>query len=209
MSVTSPTAQERFTLSIFKYHVSRPDKIWVNTYELRAGDSPTAAEIANVALNLVNYEREFHLTTTRFDRWVLSSWVEDSNPYNPDAFVSTSLSVNGLADVGSGDTEPLQMVLFVKRQVASGRYGKLFYRNVLREEDVVTVAGIPTLSNPVAMQNRIDDAVDNNDLAEELSNDDSIERITMESTGSSRNVTGFVVAGVRFVSLDHRYFDVA
>lgn len=147
MSVLSPTEGEIFRVEIRKALSSNPSATWVNTYEITGlwmGGSPGAflgtAELDETAQAIVAWERQWHFTGVIFTRYVVSTWLSDSEPYNGDEFLAVPLALNGTR-IAPGEILGLNQCLYFERQPVGGRTGKLYLRGCLSEPDVTAVAG--------------------------------------------------------------------
>lgn len=150
MSISNWAEGELFTARIYKRLTARPDVLWANTYEIRARAVDPAGEVASEAVlrALAAFESLVHLNDVQFDRGVFSTLQADSEPYNPTNFVTVSLTdVVGARDAGSAHPVALDVCLFVRRVVGTGRQGRLLYRRCLTEFDVEAPAGDFRLSS--------------------------------------------------------------
>jgi hypothetical protein len=138
MTVTNITQNEIFTVRVYKRY---GDLFWANNYEVQALQEATFAQTAvfDLVNRLVDLERQLHLPQVTFDRAVVSTYVRDSVPYNPDAFTTIPLGGSGTNDLGQGEPVSLEHCLFVRRVTQAGRSGKLLYRGCLTEGGVTTV----------------------------------------------------------------------
>lgn len=144
MSVAVITTGERFVARIYKRLTTNPDQVWVNTYEMvaRVGAADGITASRNALGALVDWEQRFHLQTVQFYRSVMSTWLPDSEPYNPyNLLVDDFDPVSGARVVGTNDPMALNVGLSVRRDVLAGRQGRAFYRGVLTEGDVIAPAG--------------------------------------------------------------------
>lgn len=133
MPLLDPLLNEVYSVRIFK---SYQGFNWVNTYELRCADSAaTYGDLQTAALALATRERSFHFNWVQFDKLTISTYVPDGQPYDPNTFTTVTLEVSGLRGY-SGEGLPLDICVYVKRNVLSGRNGKHFYRGCLEEADV-------------------------------------------------------------------------
>lgn len=150
MTLAFIAAEEVVTVKVYKRLTQRQDLLWANTYEMRSastqGDS--GSEVVNRLVQvIVAFERRFHLTDVTFDRAVVSSYVPDGEPYNPETFVSIPLAgLTGLRGVGASQAVPLHMCMLVRRQTEYGRNGRALYRRCLLEDDVQAASGDPTIT---------------------------------------------------------------
>jgi hypothetical protein len=113
--------------------------VWGNNYEVRANQDVPFAQTAIIDLvnRLVDLERRLHRPEVTIDRAVVSTYVRDSTPYNPSAFTSIPVNLQG-NNSGGGESLSIEYCTFVRRVVESGRTGKLLYRGSLAEDWVTT-----------------------------------------------------------------------
>ncbi len=153
MSVIAPTAGEVFRVTIRKALQSNPSATWVNTYEIAAnsaglpeGTFANAEEVRLAALTIYEWERNLHLVDVLFTRVTVSTWVDDSTPYNGDEFSALPVTASGLR-VAPAPPLGLESCLFIERQPLAGRTGKIYLRRCLREDDVSAPAGKTNLES--------------------------------------------------------------
>lgn len=177
MSVLSPTPDEVFRVTVRKALQSNPSASWINTYEIRAqadngngGAFPSTAVLDEVAQVIVNWERRLHLTSVLFTRYVVSTWVADTEPYNGDEFLAVPINLTGTV-VPTGDPLGLNQCLFIERQPVGGRTGKLYLRGCLTEQNVEAVSGRTNLLNAFrdAINTDLNDPDNGGDLLTSLS----------------------------------------
>lgn len=134
MPVDDVQAGEIFTVRVYKTYFGYA---WANTYEVQAVTEPvnSITSIENLASAFVNLERNVHLGFITIDRVVISTYVQDGQPYNPTSFTSLPVSQSG-ARTGASEVLPLEMCLFVRRNAPTGRDGRLLYRGCLMESDM-------------------------------------------------------------------------
>jgi len=158
MSVLAFAEGDSFIFRTFKSMGAPWDYAWSNAYEMHATSSGTDAALLSCAYALINFEKEFHALNVQFDRVGVATWTPDSRPYDPENFMVVPLSdTMGLRTVMA--PEGLELTLFVRRQVQTGRMGKLFYRGVLGEADVEQQGRFWKLSDRSAMAGEIADAI--------------------------------------------------
>lgn len=138
MTVTNITQGEIFIVRIYKRYGSL---FWANNYEVQAArDIPFAQTgIIDLVDRLASLERQLHIPEVVFDRAVVSTYVRDSTPYNPETFTTLPLTGQGQNDLGQGEPVSLEHCLFVRRVTEAGRPGKLLYRGCLTEGGVTTI----------------------------------------------------------------------
>lgn len=209
MPVTSFEAEALFTIRIIKHHNLNPDRHFSNTYELRATAGGDEGDLLDAGLRLVEFERAMSVTTTVFDRLLISTWGEDSVPYDPAVFISSSLTVNGTRTIG-GDVQPLTTVLSIARVCATGRFGHLFLRNALLESDTQSPAGKAVLVDRPTTQGQLDLAITTSDISDYLgmAPTGSMGMVLVSADGSSvRAVVGLGVVGVTQMPVDHAWYN--
>lgn len=196
-----------FTLRIYKKLTTNPALSWANTYEV-TNNEPVEAGFVDSLISVVSeFERMIHLGDVQFDRAILSSWVEDGTPYDPTTFITKPLTLLG-SRVAGGQALSLNNCLFVRRETAYGQNGKLFYRRVMTEEDVLATSGTLALSNPVAMNTEIQAAVTAANV-DGILNFGLTWGLRMKSALLlDREVSALTVAGARMIQFNNRYFDV-
>jgi hypothetical protein len=145
MTVSNITSGEVFTVRIYKRSAGLT---WGNNYEVRASRDVAFAQTAIIDLvnRFVDLERRVHRPEVIIDRAVVSTYVQDSRPYNPDSFTSIPVNLAG-NNSGGGDSLPVEYCLFVRRSVATGRTGKLLYRGALAEDWATTQGLRAVLTN--------------------------------------------------------------
>lgn len=111
--------------------------LWANNYEVEAvqniSNPPTSLEA--LVTRIVNLERPLHIPAVVIDRVTVSTYVPDSLPYNPNTLAVFPVVVFGTRTISS-DALPLEICLFVRRNVNFGRDGRLLYRGCLSEADM-------------------------------------------------------------------------
>lgn len=209
MPVDSFDGADRFIVRVVKHLITNPDDTWANSYEFRATDPGGEAELLALGTAVVEFERLFHYDTTIFDRLLISTWEEDSVPYDPSAFISTSLSAVGELTALTSALA-LNQCLSVTRVATSGRFGHLFYRNCVAEGDVFAPAGKTVLNERAVFQTRIDGAIDDSDLTNFIGSSASggLNMVMVNKSGSqTRMVAGLFVQGVSTIKTDHKWFN--
>lgn len=213
MSLATPVPGEVFTVRIYKHLDIAVSQFWSNTYELEARSGSNQAALTAAAMNLLEMERLMALDTSQFDRVIVSTYVPDGAPYDPTTFVSIPRSDTG--DVGSGAADvqlPLNVVLYIRRDVASGRTGKLYLRNCLEETDVRGRFGDVQLEAAATLQANLTTALASSGADDLLVGGGGDFQLVMASgnpaSPSTRPITGLTVASGRIVKFNNRYFDV-
>lgn len=206
LAFSNPAA---FTVRVIKYHRLNPDRKWANSYELYAIADGTEEHLLDAGQRIVNFEVGIHRDVVIFDRLLISTWEADSKPYNPDTFISSSLSVTG----SRASVDPmvaLNQCLSVARVCATGRFGHLFYRGCLYESDVEAPAGKTILSDRGLFQTYLDEKLSDSGLSDYLPSGGSTNlRLVMVKDDPSRPrlVTFLKVQGVTTLPQDHAWFN--
>lgn len=210
MSVLDPGAAESFIIRLWKGLTTNPSVRWANTYECRFTALGTMADLDSLALGLATFESMLALNSTQFLYYTISSWLPDSSPYNPDAFKTVALDMNGGIAFSSGTDLDLRICLRLNRAVPTGRIGKLFLRNSLVAAQVNNSAGTYALVGSGAIQGDVNEAATESGV--DANFEDGIAQPHLALIGTSqvtRFQTNFTVGGVSFVKLNHKYFDFA
>lgn len=210
MSVIDYVATDLFIVRTIKYLATNPDNKWVNSYEFTAVADGTNSDLLLLANQVVNFEAAIHDDGVKFDHVTVSTWVDDHVPYDPTSFLSIPLTQVGTISDITNENVALGMALRVKRNPVSGRFGNLFYRGVLHENQVSAPAGIPILSDAAAIQTLIDDALTSSELDTAVGTlpDGPLLMCMIDATGSVvRRVTSLVAGGVSMIKQDHQWFN--
>ena len=209
MSVVAYVADDLFTFRITKYLSTNPDNKWVNSYEFKATEAGTEGELLTLGGILVDFEAALHRNAVVFDRILISTWSPDSVPYDPETFISSSLTAVGGRGTDA-DLVPLSTCLSVTRQASSGRFGHIYYRGALDEEDVSSPAGKSILTNRAEWQTLIDGAILSSGLEDYigLGTGGGFELSMVNADGTQvRKVNALFAQGVAQVKPDHKWFN--
>jgi len=208
MTVLGFAVNDRFVLRIIKYYSTNPAREWSNSYEFVANASGDETDLNTMLTAFVLFEQNIHNTFTRFTRAIVSTWEEDSVPYDPDAFLVVELAQSGTRDT-SGELEPITACWSVARIPTSGRLGHIFYRGVLSQGDTAAPAGITVLSDPPTMADLLSDAITAAEIDGYLGAGGAPLTLAMiNKTGTNtRVVLGLASAGVVQLPVDHAWFN--
>lgn len=219
MSVIEPAVGEGFVFTLTKALVANPAVRWRNTYEafFDAGSTPTSSALEDLAETLLAFEKIIHLTGVQFVQTTISTYAQDSKPYDPESFITIPHPADTVGERTLGAAQPLDLTaaFYVRRQVPTGRQGKLFYRGVLGENDVEAPAGAMRLSNVANMQSMLDAALNTSELfAYFYPSATGSLMLSMSSSPTPgvtihRQIMAFLAAGATRVSNDHRWYDVS
>lgn len=209
MTVDAFVTGDRFVLRVIKHHVFSPLRKWANSYEFEAIGAGSEPELLALGLKTVNFEIALHSVAVEFERLIISTWEADSVPYNPAAFISTTLTGVGTRST-SGDLLGLHNTLAIARPAASGRFGHLFYRGFLVEADVEAPAGTTVLTAKSAVQTEVEAALSSSSLGDTLvgGGDPTFTMVLINKAGTNvRPVQEFLVQGVSQLPVDHAWFN--
>lgn len=209
MPVTGFAADDLFVFRTIKFLSTNPDNKWANSYEFQATTTGDTALLEAAAQALVLFEATLSQNTVLFDRVLVSTWEEDSKPYNPETFMSIPQSTGGL--VGAvGDQLSLDKCLSLARVPVSGRYGHVFLRGVLNEADTSAPAGKTILNDRAGIQSNVDAAMADSELEVFLgtSSGGALRMVMVNKAGTQvRPVTTLNVQGVATLPTDHAWFN--
>lgn len=209
MSVHDFTTNDLFVMRIIKSHVNNPADKWANSYEFRATDVGTESVLLQMAEILIAFEKENHFELVNFERFTLSTWEEDSKPYDPEVFISSTISgVGGVA--AAAGVLSLETCLNVTRVAAFGRYGHIFWRGALDSTMVEAPSGKDILVDPTSLQSQIDDTLTSSGFADYIGvlPDGNPALVMVSKDGTQiRPVIGLFAAGVSKLPVDHAWFN--
>ncbi len=209
MSVLTFAVNDLFVARIKKNHVSNPSRSWQNSYEFVANSAGSLSDLAAMADTLLNFEAQIHNTFTHFEQVTVSTWAADSKPYDPDAFLTLPVSLNGLRDT-TGELEPLNVCWSVSRSAFSGRAGHVFFRGVLAQADTQAPSGILQLTDPSAMSALLSDARIDSSLTGYLGTapEAPLSMALINKNGTNiRTVQTLTSVGVSLLPVDHAWFN--
>lgn len=206
-AVIGAPAGTYFTLRMYKKLTTNPALSWANNYEFVSNTVIDDAEALALVTAVADFERAIHLPDAQMDRAVLSSWIEDGEPYDPTSFITYPLTgIGQRAD--AGEALSLNYCLFVRRQVDFGNNGKIFYRRVLTEADVNAPSGTAALLNQALFNTFVQDQIDNTGLTAYLGNGSTFGMRMKSALLIDRPVKALIVTGARVIQFNNRYFDV-
>jgi hypothetical protein len=207
MSYLEPEVGEVFTYRIYKRLSTRPDRVWANTYEARAEGAITTADLLTLKSRLIAFEAELHFSNVEFDRTVISTWVEDGEPYNPNTFVALpETEVGSRAGVSGTD---LRICWLVRKQVASGRYGFCLYRQAIAQTDINAPAGEYVFIDPSDYGTLISAAITASGLDFNLEDGAAQLKLVLfdGNEGNTRRVSDMLSVKPTEKAFNNRYFD--
>jgi hypothetical protein len=186
---------------------------WANTYELIVDDesqdvNEVTTRLGNLRNAFVTLERGLLNVSYTLDRIIISSYVADSQPYDPFTFVSETIGLPGQFTSGSNPLVPLQLCVLVKRLTNFGRQGNILYRGIVtRNETTVTPTGtIVSSARITAIENALNTFLNTiRQLGFDLVMARGREQVEI---GTLRRVVRLEAKpDMRFKKLNNRYFD--
>lgn len=136
MSILTYLTGDTFIVRVFKSIGTPILGRWSNTYEVVATDTGDIGDLRALGHSIFEFEKALHLPQAHFDQYTISTWVDDHAPYNPESFFVEPLDGAPGERVLIGDPLPMNVAWFLRRQVVTGRSGKMFYRMAIGEADV-------------------------------------------------------------------------
>lgn len=203
---------DRFIFRLKKQFFASPGRQWSNTYEAYATGPGTQADLVALLADLLNFERDLHLTTVEFLEGSVSTWEPDTHPYDPTRFYIEAFG--GVAGLRAlvGDMATREIAWWITRQVTVGRNGKLFYRGVLAEGDIRATAGDIQLFNPSAMADELSAAATAAGMDAYFIGGADVMRLALISRLSSgatsiRGLLGLESRGAIVCKFNHKWFN--
>lgn len=209
MSVLAVNIDDLFIFRVTKSLATNPDRTWQNTYEFKAIGAGSTGDLLDLGTAVVLFEQSMHMSQVVFERLLISTWVPDSHPYDPAAFIASSLTAVG-ARGGLADLQPLTQCLTVTRQAGSGRFGHIFYRGYLLEDDSSAPAGKPRLTDRAGIQEDMEAALASSGLDGYIGDDArGVFKMCMVNADGTqvRDVINLRVQGISQLPLDHKWFN--
>jgi hypothetical protein len=209
MPVSSYAADALFVFRTIKYLATNPDRKWANTFEFQSVAGGSEDELLALGVALVEFEQAMYYNTVTFDRLIISTWAPDSKPYNPPAFITTSLTAAG-SGTPDGNSLGLSNCLSVARMAPYGRFGHIFLRGHLSEASVSAPAGKTILTNRPGEQTQLDNALASSNLADYigLGSTAPLRMVLVgKTTAAVRPVVQLNVQGVVQLPMDHAWFN--
>lgn len=212
MSVLFPEVNEVFTVRSYKHQDIAVSSSWANTYECKNVGAADVDDLRTLASIITSFEKRMSQDTVIVDRAVVSTWIPDGMPYDPTSFIVVDDGGAGLVtSPAADDVLSLDICLHIRREVPSGRLGKLFLRGALDESDVAGRYGDIYLTNYAGIALRLSDALADSGLDAYMGPSATPLVLTMSSyigEGTiDRAITGLTVVNAKIVKLNHKYFD--
>lgn len=190
------------------------DASWVNNYVLNWDGNDVGSNEVVAAINaIVDMERAFHLIPVQYLHATFST-TRDEPVYTPETLRVFELASTGARAVPVDDAAvDLNICLKVKKQVAFGRSGTMFYRGALRASEVkLNSRGEAELApeyeffNPGAVSNAYSH-VSNLAGFEWIMKHPALDNPDEQNPVVARAVKGIAPSGVVVNKRNHRYFD--
>lgn len=137
-----------YTFRAYMHYDVRPSDFWTTTIEYSLDDVIESGIVEAVALGVSSGLAKMLLTNVVIDRVVVSTWQQDSEPYNP-ANVRT-IPMGFFGQQSFTLTEPVadDLTIFIRKNVTSGLTGKMFLRGAITQLSVDTESGEWTIEGP-------------------------------------------------------------
>lgn len=209
MTVSTFNEGDLYVVRTLKHLSTNPDRKWANSYEFRATTAGDAGDLLTLGGALIDFEADMSLSTVVFDRILISTWSPDSVPYDPEAFISSSVTASG-QNTAATDPQPLSFCLSVARQVFAGREGHIFLRGVLKEGDTTAPAGKPVLVDRAAIQAQLETAITDSTLDGYIgtTSRNSLQMVMVGKTAADvRVISALRAQGVSQLPTDHAWFN--
>lgn len=157
-SLVTPVNGDVVTVHCVKHLKTNPSLEWSNTYDFKVLDAASGTLFTYMMDAVLNFEQVITLNTVHFTEIRVSTFLPDSKPYNPEAFMAHAVDVDG-ANGTASDPLPIGYAWLIERLTATGRLGKLFLRGVNLEGEVNSAGGFPAFTDPAATSTRLSDAL--------------------------------------------------
>lgn len=186
---------------------------WHNTLEFDYDGAIDYDGVQAVFQPIVDAWQAIHLPVVEFLQYSVSTYVQDSEPYNPNSFVTVPLDFRGTRVLSNAQPLADNECYFIRKQPASGRVGKIYLRGVLAETDVeVRSDGKFVLSAASPLRPA---GAEWTAFLAELSpflNSQALTRMVMASTNGEgfptvRSVNTLVPSGVKDVNTNHKWYN--
>ena len=185
---------------------------WSNTFEAFAHANGTLTDLQTLGGKLALFTQAMSGSQVRITDWSVGTWVADSTPYDPESFyISPALNLEGSRTIN--DPLDLDVCLDLRRSVAVGRAGNIYYRGALGEEDVAREGGKFILENPIVMAGYVSAAVTATNLNYYYLGGAMVPLWlgligqNIVGTVHQRAITNIAVRGVTIVPMNHRWYN--
>lgn len=177
---------------------------WANTLEYTATSDVSTGTAFAIAEEIKNAFTSILINQFAVEKVVISTWVPDGQPYNPDSFIVFPFNVNGTRSRFPGDVVDLAICLRLDKRAISGRSGRILLRGVLHEGMLETVGGRFNFRQPGGL--------DADDFSNAMNNFAQLVTVqsadmSLVSSQGSRPVSQITIAGVTIKKLNNKYFN--
>lgn len=138
---------DNVALTYYMHYDERPNDYWTTRWELVAVGGPIGAPAENAALDGASALATLLLDNVIIDRVVLSTVEPDGALYDPTTVKVISLGLQGTHPILASNPVDDDIVLFVRKNVISGRTGKMQLRGAMAVNMLTTYAGSWKLTN--------------------------------------------------------------
>lgn len=195
-----------FTCEVFYAQKSFVEKEFRSTFVYGATGTPSIADHEQVGQKLSIFISSLLRSDMVLKRYTCSTIERDTNPYNGSEFLTREMNLNGTGNNAGNDSLPLNVCLYIKKNVDTGRSGKSFLRGVFNEGDVNYGHDNHTLGSISFWQQKVDDAVTGSGLSSMFLGPANATHLLVGDNPfdntSVRYCSGFTVAGVRAVRIN-------
>lgn len=134
---------------LYFHYDSRPSDDWTMNLEYDHIGALTLSAIDNQTTALVEALQPFLLDNVIIDRAVWSTWVPDSEPYDPEAVRTIPIGLPG--DRSFTLTSPVDddLAFLIRKTVESGKAGRIYLKGALLTANVTAEGGAWTLVDGV------------------------------------------------------------
>lgn len=180
------------------------DVRWVNRYQVMLYESINYGTLGVFAQALADFHADVLAEGLQVEKVTISTREEDSNPYDGDELASFRFNLAGRAYIPK--LLPLTAVTMVNKVTFTGRWGKVYLRGTVGEDDVDVVLGKWILHPVSNLPTRIETAA-NARLAPFMDDNPDGVKLILLSRNTVRNVIGMSFARVGVMKLDRKYYD--
>lgn len=211
MPLTNPTVGELYTFSSSCYNVFNPNQKWTNNLTMYTEATTTLTNLQQAALRFGQFVSYVSLQSTIVEKVRISTYEPDTNPYQGNEFTNVDLNLAGQRGTSTDDALALEVSLYIKKQTAVGRSGKLFLRGVLREGDVSFGQSLFAPTNAANLASLIDNGLVESGFDSNVTATDQYFSVCLAKLDAGeyliRRTNGFLLGGIRMVNMNHRYYD--
>lgn len=195
-----------FVCEVFYAQKSFVEKEFRSTFQYGATGTPAIADHEQVGQKLSIFISSLLRNDMIVKRYTCSTIERDTDPYNGTEFLTREQQLNGTGNNSGADSLPLNICLYIKKNVDTGRSGKIFLRGVFNENDVLYGHDNHTLGSVPFWQTKVDDAITGSGLSSMFLGPANPTHLLVGDNPfnnvGARYCSGFTVAGVRAVRIN-------